>query len=133
MEKNAKMLNMLHHDCPNDLQQKKTYTTHLHPPETGKSSHVQLFSPSGKSIGQSLKEDNTLEVRSSEYMMSISCIKHDLMIAAHQFLFEKSPNDYLNKLWSVIQKNKLLVEKQAIAASAEDPELFFTIKLKYFP
>ena len=93
MEKNTKMLNMSHHQHPNDLQQKKTYSTHLHPPERGKYSCVQLFSPSGKSTGQSLKEDNTLEVRSWEYMTSISCIKHDLMIAAHQFLFKKSPKD----------------------------------------
>ena len=93
---------------------------------------MQLFSPAGKSAGQSLKEDNTLELRSSEYMMSISCTKHDLVIAAHQFLFKKSPKDYINKLWSAIQKNNLLVEKQAIAASTKDPELFFTIMLKFF-
>ena len=129
MEKNAKMLKMSHHHHPNDLQQKKTFTPSRN---RGKSSCVQLFSPAGKSAGQYLKEDNTLEVRSLEYMTSISCIKHDLMIAAHQFLCEKSPKDYTNKLWSVIQKNNLLVEKQAIAASTEDPESFFTIMLKFF-
>ena len=98
----------------------------------GKSSHTQLFSPM-KSSGQSTKEDSTLEIRSSEYMTSISCVKHDLMIAAHLFLFEKSPKDYINKLWAVIKSNKLLVEKQAIAASADDPESFFTIMVKFFP
>ena len=66
-------------------------------------------------------------------MTSISCIKHDLMIAAHLFLFEKSPKDYINKLWSVIEYNNLLVEKEAITASAEDTQSFFNIMLKYFP
>ena len=131
MEKNAKMLKMSHHHHPNDLQLKKIQHTFTPSRNRGKSSCVQLFSPAGKSTGQSLKEDNTLEVRSSEYMTSISCIKHDLMIAAHQFLFKKSPKDYINKLWSVIQKNNLLVEKQAIAASTEDPESFFTIMLSF--
>ena len=65
--------------------------------------------------------------------MSISCVKHDLMIVAHLFLFEKSPKDYINKLWSLIENNKLLIKKQAIAASANDPESFFTIMVKFFP
>ena len=98
----------------------------------GKSSHTQLFSPL-KSSGQCTKEDSTLEIRSSEYMTSIFCVKHDLMITAHLFLFEKSPKDYINKLWAVIQSNELLVEKQAIAASADDPESFFIIMVKFFP
>ena len=55
------------------------------------------------------------------------------MIAAHIFLFEKSPKDHINKLWSVIENNKLLIKKQAIAASADDPESFFTIMVKFFP
>ena len=52
----------------------------------GKSVHLQLFSPPGKSASQSSKEENTLEIKSSKYMKSISCVKHDLMVAAHQFL-----------------------------------------------
>ena len=110
-----------------DLQQTLTPSR-----KGGKSSCTQLFSPS-KSSGQSTKEENTLEIQSLEYMTSISCVKHDLMIAAHLFLFEKSPKDYINKLWPVIQDNKLLIEKQAIAASADDPESFFTIMVKFFP
>ena len=55
------------------------------------------------------------------------------MIAAHLFLFEKSSKDYINRLWSVIENNKLLIEKQAIAVSADDPESFFTIMVKFFP
>ena len=110
-----------------DLQQ--TFTPSR---KAGKSSHTQLFSPC-KPSGQSAKEENTLEIRSSEYMTSISCVKHNLMIAAHLFPFEKSPKYYINKLWSVIEDNNLLVEKGAITASAEDTESFFNIMLKYFP
>ena len=66
-------------------------------------------------------------------MKSISCVKHNLMIAAHLFLFEESPKDYINKLWSVIEDNNLLDEKEAITARAEDTESFFNIMLKYFP
>ena len=65
-------------------------------------------------------------------MKSISCVKHDLMIAAHQFLFEKTLKDYVNKIWAVIEKNDILIEKQAIVASAETSESFFEIMLKYF-
>ena len=80
-----------------------------------------------------MKEENTLEIRSLKYMTSISCVKHDLMVAAHQFLFEKIPKDYINKMWVVIEKNDKLVEKQAIEASAETSESFFNIMIKYFP
>ena len=66
-------------------------------------------------------------------MASISCDKHDLMVAAHQFLFEKTPKDYLNKIWAIIQKNDILVEKTALAASVETSESFFHVMLKYFP
>ena len=80
-----------------------------------------------------MKKENTLEIRSLECMTSISCVKHDLMVTAHQFLFEKMPKDYINKMWVVIEKNDILVEKQAIAASAETSEPFFNILIKYFP
>ena len=110
-----------------DLQQTFTPSS-----KAGKSSCTQLFSPC-KPSGQSAKEENTLEIWSSEYMTSISCVKHNLMIAAHLFLFGKSPKDYINKLWSVIEDNNLLVEKEAITASAEDTESFFNIMLKYIP
>ena len=86
--------------------------------QTGRSSCLQLFSPPSKSSAQSAKEENTLEIKSSQYMKSISCVKHDLMVAAHQFLFEKTSKDYVNKIWVVIEKN-ILIEKQAIVASAE--------------
>ena len=66
-------------------------------------------------------------------MTLMSCVKHDLMIAAHQFLFEKTRKDYINKIWAVIEKNDILIEKQAIATSAETSESFFEILLKYFP
>ena len=66
-------------------------------------------------------------------MKSISCVKHDLMVAAHQFLFEKTLKDYVNKIWAVIEKNNILIEKQAIAVSAETSESFFEIMLKYLP
>ena len=95
--------------------------------------HLQLFSPLGKSAASSVKEDNTLDIKSSEYMTSMSCVKHDLMIAAHQFLFEKTPKDYINKIWAVIEKNDILIEKRATAASAETSKSFFEILLKYFP
>ena len=65
-------------------------------------------------------------------MKSISCVKHDLMVAAHQFLFKKTPKDYVNKIWAVIEKNNILIEKQAIVVSAETSESFFDIMLKYF-
>ena len=55
------------------------------------------------------------------------------MIAVHLFLFEKSPIDYIKKLWSVIEVNNLLVEKEAITASAKDTESFLNIMLKYSP
>ena len=53
-----------------------------------------------------------------------------ILDVSHQ---QKSPKDYINKLWSVIEDNNLLVEKEAITASAEDTESFFNIMLKYFP
>ena len=101
--------------------------------QTGRSSHLQLFSPPGKSSAQSPKEENTLEIKSSQYLKSISCVKHDLTVAAHQFLFKKTPKDYVNKIWAVIEKNNILIEKQAIVVSAETSESFFDIMLKYFP
>ena len=99
----------------------------------GKSPHLQLFSPPGKTSLQSMKEENTLKVRSSEYMTFISCVKHDLMVTDHQFLFEKMPKGYINKMWAVIEKNDILVEKHVIEASAETSQLFFNIAIKYFP
>ena len=65
-------------------------------------------------------------------MTSISCVKHDLMIAAHQFLFKKILKDYVNKMWAVIEKNDILIEKQVIVASAEISESFFDIMLNNF-
>ena len=127
MEINGKILDMSHQHPPakrfttkQDLQQ--TFTPSR---KAGKTSHTQLFSPC-KPSGQSAKEENTLEIWSSEYMMSISCVKHNLMIAADLFLFKKSPKDYINKLWSVIEDNNNLVEKEAITASAQD-----TVILQY--
>ena len=76
-----------------------------------KLSHLQLFLPPGKSAVSSVKEDNTLDTKSSEYVTSISCVKHNLIIAAHQFLFEKTPKDYINKIWAVIEKFDILIEK----------------------
>ena len=55
------------------------------------------------------------------------------MIAAHLFLFEKSPKDYINKLWSVIEDNNLLVEKEAITASAEDTRVIIQYNTEVFP
>ena len=112
---------------------KTRFTGEFHPFQKGREIFMYLTVFPLKSSRQSTKEDSTLEIPSSEYMMSISCVKHDLMIVAHLFLFEKSPKDYINKLWAVIESNKLLVEKQAIAASADDPESFFTIMVKFFP
>ena len=66
-------------------------------------------------------------------MTSISCVKHDLMVAAHQFLFGKMPREYINKMWVVIEKNDILFEKQAIETSAETSKSFFNIMIKYFP
>ena len=66
-------------------------------------------------------------------MKLISCVKHDLMGAAHQFLFEKTPKDFINKMWTVIERNDIVMEKQAIAESADTCDSFFHIMLKYFP
>ena len=66
-------------------------------------------------------------------MKFISCVKHNLMVAAHQFLFEKTLKDYINKMWAVIEKNDIVMEKQAIAERADTCDSFFYIMLKYFP
>ena len=66
-------------------------------------------------------------------MKSISCVKHDLMVAAHQFLFGKTMKDYINKMWAAIERNDIVMEKQTIVESADTCDSFFHIKLKYFP
>ena len=66
-------------------------------------------------------------------MKLISCAKHDLMVAAHQFLFEKTSKDYSNKMWAVTERNDIVTEKQAIVKSADTCDSFFHIMLKYFP
>ena len=75
-----------------------------------------LFSPPGKLTPASADVcDNTLEIRSSDYMKSLSAVKYDLMMAGHIFLNDCVPKDYATKVWKTLVDNKLAVEKKALS------------------
>ena len=57
-----------------------------------------LFSPPSKvAPAHTDISDNTLEIRSVDYMKSLSGVKYDLMMAGHIFLNERVPKDYISK------------------------------------
>ena len=70
----------------------------LTPKSKAKSSCQALFSPQGKVAPAPELYDNSLDVRSSEYMKQLSGIKYNLMVAGHLFLNECVPKDYATRL-----------------------------------
>ena len=81
-----------------------------------------LFSPPGKLTPASADIcDNTLEIRSSDYMKSLSAVKYDLMMAGHIFLNDRVPKA---KVWKTIVDNKLAVEKKSLSEQTQDSFLW---------
>ena len=102
-------------------------------PKSRKSSARQsLFSlPRKLAPGNVDVSNNNLEIRSSDYMKSLSAVKYDLMMVGHIFLNDHVPKDYAAKVWKTIADNKLLVEKKALTEQSQDS--FFGILAKQYP
>ena len=91
-----------------------------------------LFSPPRKvTPAQPEVPDNNLEVRSADYMKSLSGVKYDLIVSGHIFLNERVPKDYVTKVLKMIVDNNILVEKKALTEQMSDS--FFGILAKQFP
>ena len=94
--------------------------------------HQSLFSPSGKlTPAHADISDNSLEIRSADYMKSLSGVKYDLMMAGHIFFNERVPKDYVTKVCKTIVENNIAVEKKALTEQTSDS--FFGILAKEFP
>ena len=85
---------------PKRFASKDDIVNMLTPKAKKNTARQSLFSPPRKMTPGNIDvSDNSLEIRSSDYMKSLSAVKYDLMMAAHIFLNERVPKDYAAKVW----------------------------------